>query len=117
LLAIALLLVVAPIPSQGDRIPVPVTEAVFPPSARLMYAGESFVFNTTVKLSVTFEFRLPNEIHLKVRVGVPLQTLSSTVVQNVQIYWEEGNEDLYNGIPPEGEWTGVILTEGGMTEK
>lgn len=117
LLAIAAALALIPNLSPADQLPVPITEAVFPGVTRINYANQTFVFTTTVKLSAHFEYLLPGEIHMKVKLAGTRDGMALAPGQMLRIYWENGDETLYDGTPPDGEWTGIVLTEGGMTEK
>ena len=102
----------------AEEIAAPKTMAVFPGVTKLRYAGETFVVTTTVKLSVTFEVGYPSGIKIKVRTSPALQDKMAPAGADVlRIYWEGGDETLYDGTTPDGEWTGLVLTEGGLTEK
>jgi hypothetical protein len=118
LFAVLLLIPAAYLPCLGDQLPAPKTESVFPGTARIYYANQTFVFTTTVKLSATFEYALPGVIHIRVKTSAqPSGGPSLASGQTLSIYWENGDETLYDGAPPDGEWTGGVQTEGGMTEK
>jgi hypothetical protein len=102
----------------ADQLPIPITEKIAPGTAEVVYAGNTFVFTTSVKLTAKFQFFLPNRIEIRVSsqyTGTegPDPVSSATV----SIYWQDGDETLYNGAPPTSEWTGLVLTEGGLTEK
>lgn len=102
----------------AEQIAVPKTVAVFPGVTRVLYAGETFVFTTTVKLSATFEAVYPNRVQVKIRTSPIVRDHLAPAVDDVlRIYWEDGDETLYDGTPPENEWSGFVLTEGGLTEK
>ncbi len=121
--ALALLVVVSLIPLSwvpcfGQQLPAPKIEAIFPGVTRIDYAGQTFVFTTTVKLSATFQSASFDRIQLHVKTNYsPAEGMALAPGQMLRIYWEEGDEDLYDGMPPEGGWTGFVLTEGGLTEK
>lgn len=118
---LALLLVVAlvlPGILTAQQLPVPKTVAVFPGVMNVDYAGQTFVITTPVKLSVKFETISWTEIKITVKTGPSHRTgVSPAPGQTLQIYWEEGDEIIYEGDPPAEEWTGIVLTEGGFTEK
>jgi ABC-type glycerol-3-phosphate transport system substrate-binding protein len=115
LLAVGLVISVAAV---AEQLPAPKTEAIFPGVTKVLYAGETFVFTTTVKLSAKFEAAYPDRIQIKVKTSATLRDgMALAPGDMVRIYWEDGDETLYNGMPPENEWIGMVLTEGGLTEK
>ena len=116
-LALVLLLPLAA-PCFGQALPAPKTEAIFPGVTRINYAGQVFVFTTTVRLSATFLSVGFDRIQIQVKTNYTLaEGMSLAPGQMVRIYWEEGDENLYDGDPPENGWMGLVLTEGGLTEK
>jgi hypothetical protein len=113
--AVGLMIVVA---VAADQLLVPKTVVVYPGVTRVPYAGQTFRFTTTEKLSVRFEPVGMSEIQIRVKPTVTSrQMMSLTSGTTLQVYWEEGDETLYDGTPPDGEWNGLVLTEGGLTEK
>jgi hypothetical protein len=60
---------------------------------------------------------MPNIIQLKVKASNPSTEGAMAPMQTVRIYWENGDEVVYDDVPPTSEWTGQVLTEGGLTEK
>jgi hypothetical protein len=115
LVAVVLVLAVVAV---AEQLPIPKTEAVFPGVTRVVYAGQTFVFTTTVKLSAKFEVLNDREIQIKIRTAATLRDNSALApAEMLKIYWQDGDETLYDGTPPDGEWTGMVLTEGGLTEK
>jgi hypothetical protein len=113
--AVGLMIVVA---VAADQLLVPKTVTVYPGVTRVLYAGQTFRFTTTERLSVRFEPVGMSEIQIRVKPTVTSrQKMSLTSGTTLQIYWEEGDETLYDGTPPDGEWSGLVLTEGGLTEK
>jgi hypothetical protein len=114
LVVVALAVAVA---AFAEQLPVPKTEAVFPGVTRVSYVGQTFVFTTTVKLSARFEVISDNQIQIKVRTNlVPRDMGALAPGEMLKIYWEDGDQILFDGTPPE-EWIGIVLTEGGLTEK
>jgi hypothetical protein len=111
------LLVMIAVGSAAQMLPVPHTEPIFPGTKTVYYAGNAFTFTTTVKLSARFEWFSPNIIQIRVRTHVGSMGTDSPTQQVLRIYWEEGDEVVYDDVPPSGEWTGLVLTEGGLTEK
>ena len=103
--------------AYAEQLPVPKTEAIFPGITRVNYVGETFVFTTTVKLSAKFEVISDNQIQIKVKTAMsPRDMMALAPGEMLRIYWEDGDQILFDGTPPE-EWIGVVLTEGGLTEK
>ena len=103
--------------AYAEQLPVPKTEAVFPGITRVQYCGETFIFTTTVKLSARFEVISDNQIQIKVKTLLSPRDLTALAPgEMLRIYWEDGDQTLFDGTPPE-EWIGVVLTEGGLTEK
>jgi len=102
---------------MAQQLPAPKTEAVFPGITTILYADETFVFTTTVKLSARFEWIGGNQIRILVRTTTtPREGMQLAPGQALRIYWEDEDEVLYDGTPPT-EWSGIVLTEGGFTEK
>ena len=118
-LLVALLAV--PVGLFAQQLPVPVEKSVFPGTTTLQYAGQTFVFTSSVQLRVSFKANTDKEIEITVRAAASRSTdpYSSTGSQTEQlvINWKNFNEDIYNGNPPTQPWTGVLNTEGGWTEK
>ena len=118
---LALLLVVAlVIPGIliAQQLPVEKTVAVFPGVTSIDYAGQTFVITTPVKLSAKFETISWTEIKITVKTGPSHRSgVSPAPGQPLTIYWEEGDEIIYDGDPPGDEWSGIVLSEGGFTEK
>ena len=102
----------------AEEIAAPKTVAVFPGVTKVVYAGETFVFTTSVRLSANFEAVYPNRIQIKIKTApAPRENMALAPADMMRIYWEDGDETLYDGTPPDNEWTGFVLTEGGLTEK
>ena len=102
----------------AQQLPVPKTVAVFPGVTDVLYAGQTFVITSPVKLSIKFETISWTEIKITIKAGPSHRTnVSAAPGQTLRIYWEEGDEVIFEGDPPSEEWTGIVLTEGGFTEK
>jgi hypothetical protein len=117
ILAVVVVLAMVYVPCQGDQLPMPVTEMVFPGTTRITYADQTFVFTTEVRLSATFVYKSPGEIHIRVKTAAPPERLAPGLEQAFRIYWEEKDEVIFDGLTSGGGWTGIVRTEGGMTEK
>jgi hypothetical protein len=114
---LALAFMLGPAVCTAQELPVPTTVAVFPGVTHVPYAGQTFIFTTTVKLSAKFEWVGGNEIRIQVRTApLPAGGMSLAPGAVLQICWEGHDECIYDGTPP-AEWTGIIQTEGGFTEK
>jgi hypothetical protein len=114
---LVVLAVAVAVAAFAEQLPVPKTEAIFPGIARVSYVGETFVFTTTVKLSAKFEVISDNQIQIKIRTNTtPREMGALAPSEMLRIYWEDGDQILFDGTPPD-EWTGIVLTEGGLTEK
>jgi hypothetical protein len=117
LFAFALFITVASVVCEAQELPVPTTVAIFPGVTNVPYAGETFVFTTSVKLSAKFEWIGGNQIRIHVKTGpAPSGEMALAPGQTLRICWEGHDECLYDGTPPP-EWTGIVETEGGFTEK
>jgi hypothetical protein len=119
LFVLALLVTAAPAICTAQQLPVPTTVAVFPGVTEVPYAGQVFIITTTVKLSAKFEWIGGNEIRIQVRTNLgstgssPMELAPGPVLK---ICWEGHDDCLFDGTPPP-EWTGIVRTEGGFTEK
>ena len=103
----------------AQQLPVPTTIAVFPGITEFEYAGETFIFTTTVKLSAKFEWIGGNEIRIQIRTNPGAAASGSMELvpgPTLKICWEGHDDCIYDGVPP-GEWSGIVRTEGGFTEK
>ena len=119
--SVAFLLVIAlltPGLSYAQQLPVPLVKVIYPGQSTVVYAGETFIFATTVKLSAKFEFVTSSELQLTIRTSPTHRQGAAPAApgQMLRIYWQDGDEVLYDGEPPD-EWSGIVLTEGGFTEK
>ena len=102
----------------AQQLPVPKTVAVFPGVMDVDYAEQTFVITSPVKLSIKFETISWTEIRITIKTGPSHRMgVSAAPGQTLKIYWEEGDEVIFEGDPPSEEWTGIVLTEGGFTEK
>lgn len=119
LFILALVLTATSTVCMAQQLPVPTIVAVFPGLTEVPYAGETFIFTSTVKLSAKFEWIGGDQIRIQVRTSAgsvasgPMELAPGPVLK---ICWEGHDDCLYNGTPP-AEWTGIVRTEGGFTEK
>jgi hypothetical protein len=103
----------------SDQLPGKLEQSVFPGITEISYAGESFVFDTSVAIHVTFTAMGPTSIELKFKVlgqragggNAPQQE------DEIQIDWLDWGTELYSGSPPTDPWGVILDTESGYTEK
>lgn len=117
---LALMLVVALV-SPGlltaQQLPMPMQKIIYPGATTVEYAGETLVFTTSVALLAKFQFISATEIEVTVSTHTGGRAAASAPGNILRIYWQNEDEYIYDGEPPEEEWTGILLTEGGFTEK
>lgn len=115
---VALLMV--PSASMSDRLPAPYQTVVPPGQTQIDYAGQILKFTTDVPLKVSFLPLEPGKIKLTFK-ALPQRDGGGNVPasgwDNVEIFWENWNNEIYDGPPPEDPWQGILLTESGFTEK
>jgi len=115
---IALALLLMPLAILADQLPLPLEKKVPAGVTSVTYMNQTLRFTTAVPLVVKFEALSANQIRLTVRTynsssGGAQGSSSSTT----SIYWEDWNNDVYDGPPPTGTWEGILYTESGFTEK
>lgn len=118
-LCLVMALLVLPAAPVSGQLARNVEKAVFPGSTTVQYAGQTFVFNTSVHLRVNLRMLSQTRIEMTVR------TMSYEIPQEVYgtpaltIEWMNFNETVYDDDPPSisTPWTGVLDTEAGWTEK
>lgn len=118
---ITILLIAFSAPAFADQLPAPLEKDLFPGITHINYAGQSFVFETPVLLHVSFVSKGFTLIELKFKVqpaagGRGGAALASPNDQ-IAIYWNEWDVDVYTGPPPPEGWQGILNTESGFTEK
>jgi hypothetical protein len=119
LLCLLILIIAVPATVFSDQLPAKMEKSLLPGITEISYAGENFVFNTTVSIHVSFTAVGPTRIELKFkvlgqRVGegyIPSQE------NRIQIDWLDWNTVLFSGTPPADPWGVILDTEGGYTEK
>ncbi|UCG50654.1 MAG: hypothetical protein JSW58_10630 [Candidatus Latescibacterota bacterium] len=118
LLAFVLAVVLAsPGALMAQQLPLPMQKAIPQGITTVEYAQQTLVFTTSVPLIANFQFISENEIEVRVRTRSSGQQGGNAPGNILRIWWEEGDEFIYDGEPPEEEWSGILLTEGGFTEK
>ncbi|MEJ2719714.1 MAG: hypothetical protein P8181_01055 [bacterium] len=117
---LALMLVVALVTPgllQAQQLPMPVQKIIYPGVTTVEYAGETLVFTTSIALLAKFQFVNATEIEITVSTHAGGRATAAAPGNILRIYWQNEDEYIYDGEPPEEEWTGILLTEGGFTEK
>jgi hypothetical protein len=115
----ALMLVVALVSPglMAQQLPMPLQKVIYPGVTTVEYASETLVFTTSVALFAKFQCVSENEIEVTVRSHSSGRAVTNAPGNMLRIYWQEEDRLIYDGEPPEDEWTGILQTEGGFTEK
>jgi len=119
LMASALLaLLLVPFASMSDQLAAPLIKTVFPPQETINYAGQSLRFSTDVPLKVQLSVVEPGKVRLVFKAHPGQTGGDAPAATTVQIFWEDWNNEVYDGPAPMDEaWDGILLTESGFTEK
>ena len=118
LIIMGLLVMPSAVGAQG--LPIPIEKAVLPGVSTIQYAGQTFVFTTSVGLKVRFHAISAGEFEMEVRSlqghgsGHPN---ASSPTDEIVIDWKEFNQRLLDGDASKLPWDGLLNTEGGWTEK
>jgi len=87
----------------------------------LTFSGQTFRIQTTVPLHIILGLKSQNRIRMAFRAadgsGSGMGSASASSGDDVSIYWVDWATDIYTGPPPEEEWSGILHTESGFTEK
>jgi hypothetical protein len=118
LLCLLVFIISVPAAVLSDQLPDKLEQSVFPGITEISYAGEDFVFDTTVPIHVTFTPLGPTRIELKFKVmmGQRGDYIPSQEDQ-IQINWLDWSTELYSGSAPTDPWGVILDTESGYTEK
>jgi hypothetical protein len=112
--------VMIPAIALSDVLPDRMEKTLYPGKTDVSYAGQNFVFDTTVIIHITFIPLEINKIELKVKVR-PTRSESGGDAplseEMLCIDWLNFNDQLYNSTPPTAPWGIIIDTESGYTEK
>jgi hypothetical protein len=117
---LALMLVVALVSPgflMAQQLPMPLQKTIYPGITTVEYASQTLVFTTSVTLLAKFQFVSANEIEVSIRTHTGGRAAANAPGSMLRIYWQDEDLDIYDGEPPDDEWTGILLTEGGFTEK
>ena len=121
--SLVFLLVVAvfiPTTALSDQLPDRMEKTLYPGRTDVSYAGQNFVFDTTVIIHITFIPLELNKIELAVKVRPTRSEPGGGQTQSeemLSIDWLNWNDQLYNGTPPTAPWGIILDTESGYTEK
>ena len=115
-------LLVVPATGFAQGMPLPVERAVLPGVTTIQYAGQTFVFTTSVALKVRFEASSQTQFEMSVRSlagGHPGAgaSPSSGGLEEIVIDWKDFNQVVLDGDSSKLPWDGLFGTEGGWTEK
>jgi hypothetical protein len=112
-------LLLAPSALMSDKLPAPYQTIIDPGQTTIDYFGQQLKFTTDVPLKLNLVPLEPGRLYMKFKAlsatgggGAPAQG-----GDNVEIYWQNWDNELYDGPPPEDPWENVLLTESGFTEK
>jgi hypothetical protein len=111
------LVISVPTAVLADQLPNKLEQSVFPGITEITYAGEDFVFDTTVPIHVTFTALGPNRIELKFKVLGQRGDYIPSQEDQIMIDWLDWGTELYSGTPPVDPWGVILDTESGYTEK
>jgi hypothetical protein len=119
LLCLLIFIISVPATVLSDQLPAKLEQSLSPGITEITYAGENFVFDTSVAIHVTFTAMGPTRIELQFKVlgqrggggNVPQQE------DEIQIAWLNWDTELYSGSPPTDPWGVILDTESGYTEK
>jgi hypothetical protein len=116
---IAVALLVTPLAILADQLPAPLEKKLSPGVTTVDYAGQSLRFTTAVPLVVNFSAISETLIRRQVRSYGAAGGGQGSAAANLNIYWENWDNDVYDGPapPPSAPWEGVLNSESGFTEK
>lgn len=119
--AIVVAVIVLPLTLLADQLPAPLEKKLPSGVTTVSYAGQNLRFTSPTPLVVRLEPVNATRIKLTVRAygstsdGGPAGSASAL---DLNIYWENWSNTVYNGPPPVSQdWEGVLNTESGFTEK
>ena len=115
---VVLAAVLAPLGASADRLPAPMEKKLSAGVHSISYAGQGLRFPPPVVLVVRLEPLSTNQIKLTVTGYGTSSGAQGVSGLDMNIYWENFQNDVYNGPAPiNTQWTGVLYTESGFTEK
>jgi hypothetical protein len=116
---VLVVLVFLPLAAVSDQLPAPLEKNLLPGVTVIQYADQTLRFTTSVPLQVSFLALDEDRIQLRFRArgGQYGGDGSAPSSSDLQIFWEDWDNDIYCGVVPPDWWTEVLLTESGFTEK
>lgn len=108
---------VTPVLLSAEQLAAPLDKKLSPGTTPVQYAGQTFVFTTNILLRVKFQMVNSTQFELNVTALNYTPGAAGPGGPAVSIFWDDNNDQIYDGDPTSAGWTGVIDTEGGWTEK
>lgn len=115
-------LLVVPALLDARQLAFPKDTTVLPGVTTLTYAGETLTFTTAVALQVKFRMPAAGQVEVMFRqhpnwAAWPAPPGAAPPAEELNIFWDDFGEDVFDGDAPDPDWGGIVLTEGGWTEK
>ena len=114
LVSVVVTALLVPLAAVSDQLPVPLQKTVLPPQTTIEYAGQTLRFTTDIPLKLTLTPLGTDRIEIKIVPHPSYGGGNSPAGTTVQIFWENWNDEIYDGPAP---WGVILLTESGFTEK
>lgn len=117
---LALFALLLPVVSSGEQLQTLMEKDVPVGTTTITFWGQTFRIQTTVPLHVALGVKSPTRIKMSFRVassGAGAMPSSASSGEEVVIYWVDWETNIYLGPPPDEEWSEILLTESGFTEK
>ena len=104
-----------------DRTALP-DRTLLPGVTTLTYAGKTLTFTTAVALQIKLRVPAAGQVEVLFRrhpnwAAWPPPPGAAAPAVELNIFWDDFGEYVFGGNAPSGEWGGVVLSEGGWTEK
>jgi len=110
LVVFGLLLLIAPVASFGEEVPVEVEKKLAAGTSYVDYGDQNFRIVSTLPVTVTFETLTSFTIHLKL--------VGESDAGKITIFWLNFERIVYQGpIPAPVPWEGNLNTEGGFVDR
>lgn len=120
LASLIVVLLLAPSASMSDKLPAPYQTIIAPGQTTIDYFGQQLRFTTDVPLKLNLVPLEPGRLFMKFNplpAGGGGGNAPAAGGDHVEIYWQNWDNELYDGPAPENPWENVLLTESGFTEK
>lgn len=116
LVSVFTVLMLLPLTATADQLPTPIEKNLRVGVTVVDYMGQSLRFTTDVPLQIRLIALDESRIKLQFRTPGGGGGEGSAVT-DLNIFWENWDNEIYSGSAPE-EWeTEILLTESGFTEK